>query len=201
MVTHANRGQDLETFIRYANSRYRATGEAIITKQPTEFLPIRDRRGVVVSCKVAEKSTVDFIGRVRNRPLAMEAKRTKGDSIRWAEVKDHQAAFLTDFMGNGEGISLVVVSFDLRTFYAVPWAFWEAARTAWIKNPKSKVTVTHNGTTWTTNGKASVKESELLPEWEVKMGGRIGLDYLRKYIEEEHHEISNTDRESMLPVR
>ena len=71
---YGNRGMAFEDFIRFANDRYRARKEAAICKIPTEFIPIRDRSGKVVSCKVEEKSTVDFIGRVKNMPIAMEAK-------------------------------------------------------------------------------------------------------------------------------
>ena len=180
----ANKGQDFEVFLRYANDRYRTMGEAVIVKIPTEFIPIRDRTGKIVSAKVEEKSTVDFIGQVQGKPIAMEAKKTKSDSIRYDAVKDHQASFLSDFISKDDNISIVVVSFDLRTFWSVPWPFWEAARTAWIKNPKSKVTVTYKGTTWTTNGKASIREDEMLPEWQVFIDGKVGLDYLKRYIGE-----------------
>lgn len=188
MISCANRGRDLEEFLSYANMRYRHEGEAIVWKVPTAFLPIRNRKGQVVSCKVEGKSCVDYLGRVGNRPLAMEAKRTKGKSIRWDEVQDHQAAFLDDFTDKNAGIGLVVISFDLNSFYAIPWAFWSEARDAWKEaqrrgDKKAAIkTIMFNGQKWTTNGKASVKEDELLPAWEVKMGGRIGLDYLREYI-------------------
>lgn len=174
----ANRGQNLEQIIRYSNMRYRDSGLAVIEKQATEFIPIRDGRGRVVSCKIIGKSSVDFIGRVGSIPIAIEAKHTSIDSIRWDVVQEHQGDFLTRFSEGGQGISLVLVSFKLERFYAVPWPFWETARTAWIETPKTKVRVEFEGVTWTTNGKASMKPSDLLPEWEVPFGGMIGLDYL-----------------------
>lgn len=180
--TYGNRGMNFEQFIRHSNIRYQDAGLAIVVKQPTEFLPIRDGRGKIVSCKVEGKSSVDFIGRVGSVPIAIEAKHTSSDSIRWDAVQEHQGDFLTRFSEGGQGISLVLVSFKLERFYAVPWAFWETARTAWIETPKTKVTVEFEGVTWTTNGKASVKPSELLPEWEIPFGGMIGLDYLAPYL-------------------
>ena len=179
---YANRGQNLEHFIRYANAVYQHQGIAVITKQPTEFIPLRNGYGQITGCKVASKATVDFIGRVGSRPIAIEAKETKTTTIRFDRVEDHQAAFMDDFTKDGAGEGLVLISFNLNSFYAIPWAFWKAARDAWIEAPKSKVTITHNGQTWTTPGKASVREDELLPEWKVETGGRTGLDYLAPYI-------------------
>ena len=184
---YANRGQDFEQFLRYVNERYRAEGVAIICKIPTEILPLRDGTGRICSAKVCSKSTVDYIGRVGSVPFAAEAKETKGDSIRFDAVQEHQAAFLDAYSGQNEAICLVLVSFNLNSFYAVPWAFWKPAREAWVnaqRNNKRKaeqITITYDGQTWTTPGKASVRESELLPEWKVEMGGQYGLDYLLRY--------------------
>lgn len=184
----ANRGQAFEDFIGFANRRYREMGLAIVEKQNTHFIPIRDRNGRITNCIVQERSTVDYIGRAGNTPVAIEAKNTKGKNIRFDAVQEHQGAFLTDFCANGEGISLVLVSFSMERFYVVPWAFWRTGRDAWEKAKRrgekvaEKKTVTFRGQTWTTSGKASVRPDELLPEWEVPMGGRIGLDYLRAFL-------------------
>lgn len=190
---YANRGMPFEQLVKYANKAYRQQGLALISKIPTEFIPIRDRSGKIVSCKVEEKATVDFMGRVGSRPIAIEAKHTSTDSIRWDEVQDHQNQFLTDFCVGMNGISVVLVSFNLTRFYAVPWHCWKAGRDAWKEaqrkgNRKAEIKEcvsydkegTHN--TWKTNGKASVKAEDLLPEWEIEMGGRVALDYLRRYI-------------------
>lgn len=183
----ANRGQTLEQFIRFANERYKKSGIAVINKQHTEFLPIRNAYGQIVRCKVESKATVDFIGRVGNVPIAAEAKETSGDSIRLLEVQDHQADFLDAYYGKDEAICFVIVSFSMNTFYVVPWVFWKAARDAYKevqrigKRKAEKITITYNGQTWTTPGRGSIKESEMLPEWEVVPGGMYGLDYLQNY--------------------
>ena len=184
---YGNRGMTLEEFMNYSNNCYRRDGVAVVWKVPTAFKPIRDYRGVVVSCKVEEKSCVDFLGRVGSIPLAVEAKETRSDSIRFDAVQDHQGEFLRDYEGQGEAICLVVVSFNLDRFYAIPAKFWLTARDAWkeaqrLKKRKAdQITIEYNGETWTTPGKASVREDELLPEWRVECGGRYGLDYLRRY--------------------
>lgn len=184
---YANKGQTLESVIRFANDRYKNDGIAVISKIPTEFLPIRNAYGQVVNCKVVGKSSVDFIGRVGNIPFAAEAKETHEDYIRFDRVEDHQAAFLTAYMGQNEAVCVVVVAFNLNTFYVIPWPFWRAARNAWKKAQQlgkrkaEQITIEYDGQVWTTPGKASVKESELLPEWEVELGGVYGLDYLQEY--------------------
>lgn len=184
-----NRGMDLESFITYASRRYRTLGIAVIEKQHTHFTPLWDRKTKrIVSCKVEEKATVDYMGRVGSTPIAFEAKSTQNDRIRYDEVENHQAEFLDDFTADCNGIGFVLVSFNLNTFYMIPWQFWKTARNAWKeaqrkgKRKANIYSVTFEGQEWITNGMASVKESELLPEWEVKMDGKVGLDYLRRYL-------------------
>lgn len=192
----ANLGQTLEHFITFANKQYRKDNIAVIWKVPTAFIPIRNYSGQIIGCKVEEKSCVDYLGRIGNVPFAAEAKETHSDNIRFDRVEDHQAEFLDDFMfcSNNddplpfyEAICAVIISFNTQTFYKVPWIFWRAAREAWKEAQKKgerkarQITIHDNGQTWTTPGKASVKEAELLPEWKIETGGKYGLDYLKEY--------------------
>ena len=105
----ANKGKAFEGFIQFANQAYRRDGLAIIDKQQVEILPIRDRQGKIITCKIGEKSTVDYIGRFLNYPIAIEAKHTESDSISFHAVQDHQARYLADFIRGGNGIGLVLV--------------------------------------------------------------------------------------------
>lgn len=185
---HANLGQDFEDLLRFANEQYKRDGVAVIQKIPTEFIPLRDGRGRVCNVKVVGKSTVDFIGRVRDVPVAIEAKKTSSDNIRFDEVKDHQADFLDIFTaGERSGLGYVVISYRLNRFFLVPWVFWKAGRDAWRdaqargKRKAEIITIEHNGQVWSTPGRASVKVEELLSDWEVKTGGRVVLDYLGIY--------------------
>ena len=183
-VRYANRGASFEEYIKFANDRYKREGVAVVIKIPTEILPIRNNRGKVVNAKVCSKSTVDFMGRYRNIPVAIEAKHTYKDRISFSEVKDHQAKFLDDFTGMyGIAFGAVLVSFKLERFFLVPWEYWRMARKAWEEKDvygKKTYTITHNGFTWTTPGKASVSADELLPEWEIKQNNKYGLAYLSK---------------------
>ena len=180
--THANRGQPFEDFLKFVNQRYQADGIACVHKVPTEFIPLRNGHGQVCGAKVEEKSCVDYLGRYKSIPVAIEAKHTEEKRISFSRIEPHQADYLDDWSKDPEAIALVVVSFSLKKFYSVPWPFWKAARTAWEqkkgkKNPEKEVIESY-GWKWTTPGMASVSEEQMLPDWEIKTGGRSGLPYL-----------------------
>lgn len=181
----ANKGKAFEEYIAYSNRAYLNSDVAVITKQYVEMLPIRNHQGAVVSCKVGEKSTVDYLGRFRNIPIAIEAKNTKSGVIRFDAVQDHQARFLKQFTSEGQGIGLVLVSFNLDRFFAIPSVFWLAAREKWEEAKRKsekkteKVTISCFGQTWTTPGKASIRPEELLPEWECFPHNTYVLHYLK----------------------
>ncbi len=182
--SRANRGRQFEDFLKFVHSNYRRKQIACVHKIPTEFLPLRDHNGKVVSCKVEEKSCVDYLGRYRSTPVAVEAKHEEGPRIQFDRVEPHQAAYMDDFIGDPAAVGIVIVSFGLRRFFAVPWGFLEAARDVWKHRPNlkarkcEKVTVTARGFTWVTPGMASASADDFLPEWEIKSGGATGLPYL-----------------------
>ena len=180
--THANRGKPFEDFLKFVHDRYQADGIACVHKVPTEFIPLRNAKGQVCSAKVENKSCVDYLGRYKNIPVAIEAKHTDDKRISFSRVESHQADYLDDWSKDPDAIAMVVVSFGLKRFFSVPWPFWKAARTAWEmkkagKDP-GKITVKAYGWEWTTPDMASTNAEQLLPEWEIKTGGRSGLPYL-----------------------
>jgi recombination protein U len=174
----ANRGRDFEELLNLAHSRYQADGMAVVHKIPTEFLPLRNGSGRVVSCKVEHKSCVDYLGRYKDIPVAVEAKHTKAKRIAYDAVQDHQAEFLDDWIGKTGAVGIVVVSFNMDRFFAIPWEFWRLPRQEWNKGVKAKFQIGSVGFNWTSNGMASVSPDELLPEWEIKQEGRFVLPYL-----------------------
>lgn len=178
--TYANRGRPFEELLKLANARYQAAGRACVHKVPTEFLPIRDARGNVVSCKVEEKSCVDYLGRYYNIPVAIEAKHTEEHRIQFDRVEPHQADYMDDYCKSPGAVGLVAVSFNMRRFFAVPWPFWKEARNVWLAGHQRGVSapVKAYGWFWDTPGMASVTPEQLLPEWEIKCGGPFMLPYL-----------------------
>jgi len=177
--SYANRGSAFEQYIEYANRRYRRDGLAFIQKVPTEFKPIRNARGQVCSVKVEHKATFDYIGRYKQYPIAIEAKNTNTDSIRFDRVEWNQAEDMDDFTSQPGTIGIVLVSFNLEHFYAIPWAFWSTAyRIRVNQNDRtSTIKISAFDQTWEVPKKYSVRQEELLPEWEVQSGPH-GLEYL-----------------------
>ena len=181
---YANRGQPFEEFLRFANMRYEQRKVAVIDKMPTEFIPIRGRDGKVCSVKVEHKSKVDFIGRYKAHPIAIEAKNSNEDNIRWDRVESHQADYMDSFTEEPGTIGLVVVSFGLNRFFAIPWIFWQAAYNARVRPGGSRttpVTVSAFGATWNIPKKNSVRIDEIPAEFEIPNHDfTYGLHYLAK---------------------
>jgi len=184
----ANLGRPFEELLTFANDRYADRGEAIVVKVPTAFIPLRDRTGKVYSVKVEQKSITDYMGRYRQSPIAIEAKHTSTDSIRWDAVQPHQAAFLDKFTAQPGTIGLVVVSFNMRRFFALPWTHWKAAYDERVHKAAKSTPVTCSafGVKWDIPKKFSVRADEIPPEFEVQdYVFPYGLHYLRdaeKYI-------------------
>ena len=153
---HGNRGKAFEESIIMVNQIYKARGKAIITKVPTEWIPIR-QGGKIVSAKVENKSIVDFLGSYNGQSIAFNAKESlSSDRIRWAELKAHQQDFWDRHYKTG-GISFVFVNFKGGRYFAVPWKVWEYGLDVWLSG-----------------GVASIHINELSPEWKVPES----LDYL-----------------------
>ena len=169
--SYANRGMAFEAYIKFANDRYRQRKIASIEKLATEFIPLWDPKTKrIKGAKVEHKSKVDFLGRYRNIPIAFEAKNTFDDNIRFDRVEPHQADYMDEFTEEPGVIGMVVVSFNLTKFYAIPWAFWQAAYNARVRPGATRttpVTVEAFGQTWEVPCKYSVRMDELNPLWEI----------------------------------
>lgn len=181
--SRANRGQPFEDFLKYVHTAYQRKKKACVHKVPTEFIPLRDGTGRIVNCKVEEKSCVDYLGRYKSTPVAVEAKHEEGTRISFSRVEPHQAEYMNDYTADPEAVGIVIVSFGLRRFFAVPWIFWKEAREAWEQKPAKATkceqrTITAYGWTWQTPGMASASPEQFHPDWEIKTGGETGLPYL-----------------------
>ncbi len=180
--TYANRGREFEGLIKFANERYKQQKLACIEKQATEWLPLRNGKGKIVSAKVEEKSSVDFLGRYKIIPIAIEAKSTFEDSIRFDAVQPHQADYMDEFAVPGT-IGLIAVNFNFQHYYVIPWVFWQAAYNARVRPGSSRTTpciVGAFGQTWYVPRKFSVRWDELNPAWKLSDDDvSHGFDYLK----------------------
>lgn len=180
--SRANRGKPFEDFLLFVHDAYQRQGAGVVHKVPTEFIPLRNASGQVFDVKVEKKSCVDYLGRYGPTPVAVEAKHTEDDRIRWDRVEDHQADYMDDFCREPQAVGIVIVSFSLRRFFAIPWPAWRAGREAWKKAPPrhkpASVAVEYGGTVWNTPAAASISADDFPAEWEIKAGGTTGLPYL-----------------------
>lgn len=180
---YGNRGEPFETFIEFACDTYKRKGIAVIDKQHTCFKPIRDYRGKIVNVKVEKKATVDYMGRYRCFPIAMEAKHTSTDAIRWDAVQEHQADYMDIFTAESGTIGMVVISFGLKRFFAIPWQVYKIAYDARVRPGGSRtapVTATAFGTTWDIPPKNSFRADEIPPEYEISGNDAYyGLHFLQ----------------------
>lgn len=178
-ASYANRGMALEELISRANALYYRDGVAVIQKVPTAFIPIRDKSGKIVSCKVEQKSCVDYIGWYLGDPIAIEAKETKSDRIDLNRVQPHQADFLSKWSENPfGGMAYVLVSFGLQDFYMIPWNLWSVAIDSHKLGIKGLGARLPSGEWWYASGKATINKLELPDELSVELGGRYLLNYL-----------------------
>lgn len=181
--SYANRGAPFEEFIRFANERYEHHKIAVIDKLPTEFIPLRDKRGKIAGAKVEHKSKVDFIGRYKHYPIAIEAKHSSDDTIRFDRVEPHQADYMDAFTEEPGTIGLVLISFNLKRFFVIPWAFWATAYEYRVRrgDRKTAVSVSAFGETWDIPKKFSARIEDLNPVWEIPSHDMTyGLHYLQR---------------------
>lgn len=165
----ANRGKPLETLVEMVNRIYRAGHRAVVHKVPTAWQPLRgDETGRVTGAKVEAKAAVDFLGVFRGRGIAFDAKHVQSPQqpqgavhgpasrrasearIRWDRIEPHQAEFLQAWVEAG-GLGFVLVSFDLRRHFMIPWWFWAQGLAS-----RSK-----------TRGTASITAEGIPPEYEI----------------------------------
>ena len=180
--SYANRGENLEDCIIYSIDKYENRKEAVITKIPTKFIPLRNSSGRVVGCKVEEKSTVDFIGRYKNIPVAFEAKNSNTNRISLSMVKPHQERFLDMWEEQPGAAAFVIVAFNqLQDFYRVPWLYWKTALDLWrtVRGAKKYVKI-GDLEPWPTPGKAGLSPEELPDEWRIDSRNIYRLPFLEK---------------------
>ena len=152
----------LEELIELSNMQYSSRGIAEIQKIPSRWIPIRNTSGKIVSAKIEQQSTVDFIGRYGNTPIAFDAKSVQSET-KWylRNLEQHQFEFLDKWQQGG--LSFVLLGFWVtEEFFLLPFNY-----------------VQNKYNTWKKGGVASVKLEELKQSFPVvKPGGKVALDYL-----------------------
>lgn len=162
---YANRGRSLEELIIYTNEQYKGQGDALIQKVATPWTVIR-RGKQIVSAFPAEKSTVDFVGIVREKiPVAFDAKQCKEPTrFPLSYVEPHQMLFLKIWSGYGGEAFFVIEMVALQKIFRVPYTvmskYWELARIG---------------------GRKSIPADDFKEMQSLRSTDGIALDYLRIY--------------------
>lgn len=94
LVYYGKRGMAFENLLNYTNELYIQQGRAIINKRPTPMKIIGKTRGNQHICVFDRKSTVDFDGIYRGKPIVFEAKSTKEKRLPLSIITEHQIEYL-----------------------------------------------------------------------------------------------------------
>ena len=117
-------GRMFENIILKSCEQYRVNGIAVIDKTPEPMRVTRDLGSGKFEAYFAKKAQADLQGTIRGgRSICFESKCTDRDRISQDRVTDEQTKFLEWHHLNG-ALTFVLVSFNLQTYYRVPWAKW-----------------------------------------------------------------------------
>lgn len=117
-------GRHFENLIDEALAYYAQRGEAIIEKTPEPMRPTKDLGNGKFIAFYEKQAQPDYKGALKNgRAVVFEAKHTTTDRIEQSRVTDTQAATLDRYAEMGAEC-FVVVGFDMRAFFRIPWAIF-----------------------------------------------------------------------------
>ena len=108
----AQAGRWWEDRLALVHQRYEAQNQAVIAYAPARVTPIR-RDGRIVSVKM-ERGTVDYVGRVGDRPIAFDCKGCVGASWKLDNDAAHQLTFLRRFGRAPDAIAFFLIADSQR---------------------------------------------------------------------------------------
>ena len=163
LLTHGNRGMDLEEDINLSNDFYRSNKMCLITKRPTPINVVKvdySKGAIITNAYFEKQSTTDYNGVYRGRYIDFEAKSTlKTTSFPLANISKHQIEHLKLVQKHG-GIAFFIIEFaKLNKVYLLDASY--------------VINFYENG------GRKSIPYSEfLINAKEIKKGLMPRLDYL-----------------------
>ena len=117
----SNRGKALENLVDIANEKYYRQNQAVIVKQHTHWIPIRDSTGKIVSAKVEHKAVVDYKGTVKNfGPISFDAKETSTDKWYFIKLEPHQLEHLIKSHEVGDFCFILIAFWKYSKFFILP---------------------------------------------------------------------------------
>ena len=158
-----NRGMSFENLINLANRQYKNKGIALIYKRPTPVKVLKSKGTRVLSGFYEAKSTVDYSGIYKGKPIEFEAKSVSGKRFDLKNVHKHQLGYLENAEQHGAVAFLLVEFRDTREVFYTPLSMVRLA----VRNAK-------NG------GRKSIPIDDFqIYADEVLQGQGIVLDYLK----------------------
>ncbi|TVY02407.1 Holliday junction resolvase RecU [Paenibacillus cremeus] len=140
VVNYGGRGMAFEELISWVNEAYEAKGIATIEKIPTPITVLRSE-GARISGVYSKKSSVDYTGSYRSRPIWFDAKSTKNKtSFPLDFVEQHQVDRLIRHDANGAICFFLFWFTELNQYYLMPLksflCYWNRKETG-VRGSKS----------------------------------------------------------------
>lgn len=112
-MSYANRGKWLENVITNVNWNYEKLSKAVIRKVPTD-IAYNTRTGKAF---FKAKGMVDFVGISNGKMIAFDAKNTKGASVPFKNIQDHQVDYLLKVEEQGGKAFLLIYFEEYQELY------------------------------------------------------------------------------------
>lgn len=124
-----NAGRIFEQMIEAACRNYRQVGLAEIDKTPEPMQPVKSMGQGRFLAHYEKKAQPDFKGTLKDgRSIVFEAKLTTADRIKQEVILPQQAEALERHHRLGAEC-FILVSFDFREYFKVPWTAWRDMKT------------------------------------------------------------------------
>lgn len=119
-------GENFERLIEIACAHYSKMGVAYIQKtpEPMKVIAVLDKAKGHFRAHYEKKAQPDFTGTLKSgKSVVFEAKHTEGTNIPFKRIIEEQERDLRlhDYLG---AVAFVLLSFKLKSFYAVPYKDW-----------------------------------------------------------------------------
>lgn len=160
---YGNRGKSFENLIDHTNRIYQNKGVALINKRPTPMKIVGKTRGNQHICVFSHKSTVDYDGIYKGKPIVFEAKSTNLKRLPLDIITNHQIKYLDQADKQGAISFLIVEIRPLQDVFIVSNSLLQRY-----------VEIAENG------GRKSISMDDLEVYAElVRSGNGVPLDYLQ----------------------
>jgi recombination protein U len=121
VISHSNRGMDLEDLINLSNTFYLEEDIAVIYKKPTPITIVDasfDSHGrVITKAYFKEPSTLDYNGIYKGKYIDFDAKSTQNKtSFPLSNLHEHQYQHMINVINHG-GITFLIISMNGEYYY------------------------------------------------------------------------------------